>query len=263
VYLFHRVDDVWGTPFYLKARFPASWDLFGESLALSSNGNVLAVGARGDDGGVVGDELDESAAGAGAVYVFERTSLVWAQHSYLKVASPVSGDGFGMSVAMSAEGDDIVVGASSKNDLTGAAYIFRRDSITWSEVAFLEAFNAGPVDSFGMSEGISNDGRSVIVGAERDDSAAVGVGGDHTDDSASGAGAIHVFAGAPWSQVAYVKASNPSALDYYGISAAMAGDGRTFAVGAMAESSSGTGINGPAQGDNNTISSGAVYVHRL
>ncbi|EHL24868.1 Integrin alpha beta-propellor repeat-containing protein, partial [Acidovorax sp. NO-1] len=48
-------------------------DLFGTSVALSGDGNTLAVGAQGEDSnatGINGDPADNSAASSGAVYVY-------------------------------------------------------------------------------------------------------------------------------------------------------------------------------------------------
>src|SRR5256885_1131980 len=62
-------------------------DEFGYSVALSSDGNTLAVGAIGEDSaakGINGNQADNSANGAGAVYVFNRTGGAWAQQAYVK-----------------------------------------------------------------------------------------------------------------------------------------------------------------------------------
>ena len=48
-------------------------ELFGGAVALSADGNTLAVGARGEDSnatGVNGDQNDNSAQASGAVYVY-------------------------------------------------------------------------------------------------------------------------------------------------------------------------------------------------
>ena len=58
-------------------------------------------------------------------------------------------------------------------------------------------------------------------------------------------------------QVAYVKASNTDRLDTFGESVSLSGD--TLAVGAPAEDSAATGVNGN-QADNSVFNSGAVYV---
>ena len=92
-----------------------------------------------------------------------------------------------------------------------------------------------------------------------EDSAAVGVNGNQNDNSAPGAGAAYVFvrSGGTWSQRAYFKASNTGAGDNFGIGVAISAD--TALIGAWAEDSSATGVNGN-QNDNSFTNSGAVYV---
>jgi hypothetical protein len=58
----------------------------------------------------------------------------------------------------------------------------------------------------------------------------------------------------------YIKASNTGPGDQFGYSVSLSADGATLAVGAYAEDSNATGVNG-AQVNNNVSSSGAVYVY--
>ena len=102
------------------------------------------------------------------------------------------------------------------------------------------------------------------VGALDEDSAATGVNGDQADNNARNAGAVYVFtrdSGGVWTQPAYVKASNTDADEFFGVDAALSGNGNTLAVGALDEDSVATGVNGD-QADNNAPSAGAVYVFR-
>jgi hypothetical protein len=57
----------------------------------------------------------------------------------------------------------------------------------------------------------------------------------------------------------YLKATNTDPSDDFGVSVAISGDGRTLAVGADAEASAATGIDGD-QTDNTAPGAGAVYV---
>jgi hypothetical protein len=70
VYLFERNGLVYSQRAYIKASNPDEFDFFG--LALGLSGNTLVIGAEGEDGGttgVNGDQSDNSAFDAGAVYV--------------------------------------------------------------------------------------------------------------------------------------------------------------------------------------------------
>ena len=70
VYVFVRSGSTWTQQAYIKASNTDANDNFGRSVALS--GDTLAVGAYLEDSaapGVNGDQADNSAAIAGAVYV--------------------------------------------------------------------------------------------------------------------------------------------------------------------------------------------------
>ncbi len=73
LYLFTRTGDTWVQKAYMKGSNTEAYDEFGSSAALSRDGKILAVGARGEASaakGLNGDQKDNSAMGAGAVYVF-------------------------------------------------------------------------------------------------------------------------------------------------------------------------------------------------
>ena len=284
---------VWVRQALLQASNLGSGDQFGSSLAVSVDGNTIAVGAPKEDSSAIGyngNQSDESATDSGAVYVFTRTTnnnvSTWSQQAYLKASNTDAGDNFGFSLALSDSGNTLAVGAifeasgfnlinanqadnSSYN--SGAVYVFTRSSTTWSQQAYLKASNTEPnvspstlligKDSFGYSLGLSGDGNVLAVGAVGEDSNATGVDGVQTDNSASDSGAAYVFvrSGGNWSQQAYIKASNTGASDAFGSSISLSLDGKTLAVGAIKESSDATGVDGDDKNDNKEWS-GAVYV---
>ncbi|MBL8063408.1 MAG: S-layer homology domain-containing protein [Anaerolineales bacterium] len=182
-----------------------------------------------------------------------------AQEAYLKASNTNTLDLFGDSVAVS--GDTIVVGAPEEGiplaGDSGAAYVFTRSGGVWSQQAYLKASNPEFGDHFGYSVAVSGD--TIVVGAWQEDSNATGVNGNQADNSADFAGAAYVFtrSGGVWSQQAYLKASNTGADDNFGISVAVSGD--TIVVGAYAEDSNATGVNGD-QTNNSATDSGAAYV---
>ena len=230
---------------YLKASNTEALDSFGFSIAAS--GDTIVVGAPDEDSnsvGVDGDQSDNGAQGSGAAYVFVRSGSSWSQQAYLKASNTGEFDGFGESVAVS--GDTIVVGArfedsrsvgvdgdQSDNSLlsSGAAYVFVRSGMLWSQQAYLKASNTQAGDFFGLSVAASGD--MIVVGASFEDSSSVGVDGDQFDNSALSSGAAYVFvrSGTSWSQQVYLKASNAGANDEFGRSVA-ASDGSVI-VGAL------------------------------
>jgi ketosteroid isomerase-like protein len=277
-YVFTRDSQgSWSQQAYLKASNTDVKDFFGFGIAIS--GDTIVVGAYGEDSsatGVNGNQQDNSASYAGAAYVFRRDSQgSWSQQAYLKASNTDEQDQFGESVAIS--GDTIVVGAeweaSSATGVdgnqqdnsashAGAAYVFTRDSQgSWSQQAYLKASNTDTQDYFGFGIAISGD--TIVVGAYGEASSATGVNGNQQDNSAWRAGAAYVFrrdGQGSWSQQAYLKASNTYTQDYFGWSIAISGD--TIVVGAWAEDSSATGVNGDQQ-DNSAMNAGAAYVYTL
>jgi hypothetical protein len=256
---------------YLKASNTDAGDNFGLRAAVS--GDTVVVGAPFEGSkatGINGDQADNRAAYAGAVYIFVRSGATWTQQAYLKASNTNANDGFGYFVAIS--GDTVVVGAvgeaSSATGINGnqadnsapsagAAYVFVRNGVTWTQQAYLKASNTDASDLFGWSVAISSN--TAVVGAFQEASNATGVNGNQSDNSAIRAGAAYVFVrnGATWTQQAYLKASNTDASDDFGYLVAISGD--TALVGAGEEDSKATGINGD-QTDNSAPDAGAACV---
>ncbi|MCF7675968.1 MAG: hypothetical protein K9M97_11530, partial [Akkermansiaceae bacterium] len=268
-YVFVRSGTTWSQQAYLKASNTEANDIFGHSVAVSND--TVVVGAYEDSSatGVNGDQGDNSAATAGAAYVFARSGTTWTQQAYLKASNTDAGDVFGVRVA--ASGDTVIIGAMGESSSatgvngdqtdnlasdSGAVYVFVRSEGTWSQQAYLKASNTEAGDNFSQ---IAVSGDTVIVGASGEDSNATGVNGIQSNNEAAGSGAAYVFvrSGTTWSQQAYLKASNTDAGDQFGNSVAVFGD--TVVVGTPGECSSATGVSGN-QTDNSVGNSGATYV---
>jgi hypothetical protein len=264
------LDSLAGAVGYFKASNTGANDRFGTSVALSADGETLAVAAPREDG------ADDSTPDAGAVYVFVNAGGTWSQQALLRAAEGDADDLFGFDIALSADGDTLAVGAVLEDSSaigvdgdqaddarvdSGAVYVFARANGVWSQQAYIKAANAGAGDAFGESVALSGDGELLAVGATAEDGAGTGLDADPGDDSASEAGAAYVFAreGGTWSQRAYIKASNTDIEDFFGSDVALSADGGTLAVGAIFEASSAAGIDGD-QADNGTYGAGAVYV---
>lgn len=141
-YVFVRNGSVWSQQAFLKASNTGHHDWFGSRLTLSGDGNVAALGASIEDSagkGINGKQDDDSATDAGAVYLFKRTGITWAQHAYIKGAQNEAYDEFGGSVALSSDGKTLVasahgedgngrgVGGNERNNgvnESGAVYVF-------------------------------------------------------------------------------------------------------------------------------------------
>ncbi|MFO0875182.1 MAG: hypothetical protein U0575_14595 [Phycisphaerales bacterium] len=269
-YVFVRNGGTWTQQAYLKASNTDAGDLFGVAVAVS--GNTIVVGAALEQSsatGVNGNQADNSADDSGAAYVFVRSGAAWTQQAYLKASNTGAVDRFGFSVGVS--DDTIVVGAyqedsnatgvngnqadNSAHD-AGAAYVFVRNGVAWTQQAYLKASNTDANDLFGFSVAVSGD--TVVAGAYEEDSNATGVNGNQANNGAAEAGAAYVFvrSGAVWTQQAYLKASNTDGGDLFGFSVATFGE--TVLVGAWGERSSATGVDGD-QNDDSLGSAGAAY----
>jgi len=206
-------------------------------------GNAVAISG---DTAVVGADWWEGASGfnIGAAYVLERNEDGvdgWGQVKRLLAADGASGDWFGNAVAIS--GDTIVVGAFSEEGAgfdRGAAYVFERNydrvnpgvplAENWGEVAKLTASDAGDIDNFGFSVGISDD--TIVVGAPYEEGS---VGAER--------GAAYIFTRNEggrdnWGQVKKLLASDERSNAYFGWSVAISGD--TVVVGAYRDGASGS-----------------------
>jgi hypothetical protein len=211
VYVFSRSANTWARQAYVKASNTGENDYFGDSVALSGDGNTLAVGAFGEAStaiGVDGDETINTADQAGAVYVFSRTSDAWVQQAYVKASNTGLNDSFGSSIDLNEDGNIMAVGAfnedsnaagvnndESNNSFgdSGAAYTFIRTGITWFQKAYVKASNTDDSDRFGWSIGISADGSTMAVGAMDEESIAKGVNGDQNNNSSIKAGAVYLY----------------------------------------------------------------------
>jgi hypothetical protein len=276
VYVFVRSGATWVQQAYVKASNTGAGDLFGSSVALSADGNTLAVGAYLEDSasaGINGDDTSNALMDSGAVYVFTRSGATWSQQAYIKSPSPDAVDQYGRTLSMSADGNTLAVGAylessnatgvngDSTNNLapkSGAAYVYTRTGSTWSLQAYIKASNTNMDDQFGWCVSLAADGNTLAVSAVLEDASATG---GQADNSATDAGAGYVFkrAGTTWSQIAYLKAANADAVDYFGQTIAITGTGAYVAIGALLEDSNATGIDGNAA-DNTATQAGAAYV---
>ena len=276
VYVFTRTGTTWTQQAYLKASNTGNseqgdGDQFGFSLALSGDGNTVAVGAITEDGvahQINGNASDDSAQSAGAVYVFSRTGTTWTQQAYVKSANQEAGDLLGFSVALSLDGNTLGVGAfnedgsgrginppdDNKSLESGALYVFTRQNGTWSQQAYIKASRGETSDGFGFATSMSEDGNTIAVGSG--DEACLTPGIDPpgcADDAPPGrganiwVGAAYVFtrSGATWSEQSFIKAPNARPYNSFGVRLALSGDGNSLAVTSYLEDNAGHGVRPP------------------
>jgi trimeric autotransporter adhesin len=109
-YVFVRSNGTWTQDAYIKASNTDTYDYFGSSIALS--GNLLAIGAFGENAGGVGlnpPEQSNTDLDSGAVYLFNRDKNGWTQAAYLKALNSDPSDEYGRSIAL--DGSTLVCGS--------------------------------------------------------------------------------------------------------------------------------------------------------
>jgi hypothetical protein len=181
---------------------------FGNSVALSADGNTAMVGGAGDNNSL------------GAAWVFVRSGTTWAQQGpKLTPSGGVNLNEFGFELALSGDGDTALVGTPYDNDDTGAAWVFTRSSGVWTQQgAKLTASDETQYGDFGWSVALSGNGSTALVGGPYDGS--------------SGAVWTFVRSGATWSQSgAKLTAADATEFAAFGWSVALSYDGRTALVG--------------------------------
>ena len=127
---------------------------FGWSVALSSDGDTALIGGL-DDNGV-----------AGAAWVFTRSGSTWTQQGSKLTGSGESGAGdFGISVALSSDGNTALIGGDDDNKAVGAAWVFTRSGSTWiQQGSKLTGNGESGAGHFGFTVALSSDGNTALIG---------------------------------------------------------------------------------------------------
>lgn len=211
VYTFIRNGTRWTQQAYVKASNTSPSDYFGRSVALSNDGNTLAVGAIGEDSNstvIDGDQNNNDLWQSGAAYVYQRNGSTWVQEAYIKASNANEDDEFGTSISLSTDGNILAVGAyGEKSSATGingdqenntlryagAAYTFKRHDTTWSQHSYVKATNTDKQDMFGITVSLAGDGKTLAVGASDEGSNATGINGDQDDNTLNGSGAVYLY----------------------------------------------------------------------
>lgn len=181
---------------------------FGNSAALSPDGDIALIGAPDDSGGV------------GAAWVFTRSGSSWTQQGAKLTGSGEIGKGsFGNSVALSSEGNVVLIGAPEDNNGVGAVWVFTRSGSVWTQGAKLTGRGEIGKGAFGDGVALSSDGRAALIG-----------GGQDNDN----VGAVWAFArlGSRWKQQGpKLTAGRASGHAGFGSRVALSSDGNTALIG--------------------------------
>jgi hypothetical protein len=296
-YVFARRGILWTQQAYLKPSNGEAGDLFGTSVAVSGNTVVVGAprretvqaaytavltGANNDlvftaqpgtagnlisvelvHPGLANQALGVSVSGPAITVNLGTDAGMAITSTAADVTAAIQGDAGAnalVSVANAGGNDGTGLVESMPQRFlvgSGAAYVYVRSGVTWTQQAVLQAAHADPGDKFGNSVSVS--GNTVLVGAPGEASAATAINGDETNDSAIEAGAAYVFvrAAGVWTRQAYLKASNAAIGYSFGWSVAVSGD-RTI-IGSYREASASDGVDGN-EADNSSSFNGAAYI---
>ena len=288
-YVFVRRGDAWVQQAYVKASNAGQSDLFGMNVALSADGNTMAVSApweRSAATGINGDQNDDSLPQAGAVYVFTRSGDSWSQQAYVKASNTGRRDARRRPVRLLGRLERRRQHDGRRRDhrrqrrhrhqrqpgrrlgpvRRRRLRVLARTGNTWTQQAYVKGSNTEAGDLFGYDVSLSDDGNTLVAAGYDEDGPGRGVNVDQ-GNGMNGSGAIYVFSrtGTDWRQDAYLKGSRSEGNDALGFSVAISGDGSTIVAGAGDESCLVGGIN--PQGcdmdkpeDASGGSAGAAYV---
>lgn len=192
-------------------------DSFGGAIALSSDGMRVVIGAVGNDA---------AGSGAGHARVFERMGNDWVQLG-ADLDGEAAGDEFGRSVAISASGSRVAVGAYQNDgggSNSGHVRVFDYSGGAWVQVG--ADIDGGAGDGAGWAVDMSATGHRVVIGGP-------GVG------SVSGDAHVYEWVSGAWTQVGATLTAN----NEFAHAVSMSDDGNRIAVsesGAAGSSREGT-----------------------
>lgn len=223
--LYSYYDSLYGMTFYYGPEA-------GTSVALSSDGNYLAIGGPQDNSSGTHN-------GIGRVWIFTRSGSTWTQQtSFYPPDYTTSGAGyvdFGTNLVMNSDATTVVVGGPYDNTNTGgngpigAAWVYTRSGTTWTKQAKLvpSGYVQGYAgNDFGTGMSISSDGNTVAIGGRAERNGTAG---------ASGACYIFTRSGTTWTQQVRLSPTLVPSLpnsSYFGKSSALSPDGNTLVVSA-------------------------------
>jgi len=179
---------------------------FGLANAFSSNANVLAIGSPGSN-------LNQ-----GAAYVYRWTTSWSASNA---IYAPESNTSFGNPIAMSGDGNRMVIGAIGSNQNQGAAYVYQWNGTNWLQQTKLSASDGRPSDRYGQFINMSFDGNSIVITAPTK---------DVVPNSNQGASYLYTWSNVNWveTKLLYLNASSNNT---FGQRPVFSGNNSTLVIG--------------------------------
>lgn len=194
----------------------ATSDSFGETLDLSADGNILAVGLREHNG---------NGQNSGQVRIYQNIQGSWTPLGQ-NINGLQSGDGLGISLSLSDDGNIVAIGAnaiSTAGGPTGYTVVYQNVAGNWTQLGQV-IYGTGPNHKSGYSTSLSSDGNTVAIGA--------------INANVSGTARIFENIGGTWTQIGQDINAEGTA-DANGNALSLSSDGTILAVAASINEGSG------------------------
>ena len=233
VYIYTWDGSAWTLQQNIEDPAAYTGNLFGNSVSISGDGTTILVGAHRTGWYYVGDDIRGGSAtrrGCAHVYVWDGNS--WVLQTSLTASVGAHYDNFGVATALSHDGNTAAIGASGAEISgysadRGAAYVFVRNGSTWTEQEKLNGTGTHTIgEHFGISTALSNDGNTLVVGAEK------GVMDPAEGFTYYGLSYVFTRSTTVWTQEDILRASDYNLVqEKFGHSASISGDGNTALIG--------------------------------
>ncbi len=190
----------------------APFDNSGNSVSLSADGSIVAIGALGNDGNGIN---------AGHVRVYQWDGSAWVQKG-ADIDGEAANDNSGHSVSLSADGSRVAIGASGNDGNgynSGHVRVYQWDGSAWVQQG--ADIDGEAVNDEFSSLHMSADGTTLAIGKRRNDGNGIN----------SGHVRVYRWNGSDWVQQG-ADIDGEAADDRSGRSVALSSDGFTLAVGA-------------------------------
>ncbi|ALO13955.1 hypothetical protein L21SP5_00275 [Salinivirga cyanobacteriivorans] len=196
-----------------KINGEAAGDNFGISVSISSDGSVIAAGARNNDG---------NGSSAGHVRIFELQDGTWVQIGE-DIDGEAAGDRSGVAISLSSSGSILAIGADN-NDGTdnnaGHVRVYENQSGTWTQIG-QDIDGEAANDKFGTSVSLNSSGSIIAIGAPYNDNSAYDAGNVRIYENQSGT----------WTQIG--QSIEGAEEEHLGSSVSLSSDGSIIAIGVV------------------------------
>ena len=201
----------------------AAEDRNGNSVSLSSDGTILAMGAYYNDG---------NGSNSGHVRVYSYANNSWTQLGN-DIDGEADGDWSGISISLSSDGKKLAIGAQyndGNGSNSGHVRVYSYANNSWTQLGN-DIDGEAASDKSGSSVSLSSDGTILAIGAY----------GNDGNGSNSGHVRVYKYANNSWTQLG-ADIDGEAANDVSGWSAvSLSSDGTKLAIGAMSNDGNGNG----------------------